>query len=32
MEAPTDFYESIISSLVPTGHVNLPLDVKVINS
>jgi hypothetical protein len=32
MEAPTDLYEPIISSLSPTGHVNLLLDVKVISS
>jgi hypothetical protein len=32
MEAPTDLYEPTFSSLAPTGHVNLLLDVKVINS
>jgi hypothetical protein len=32
MEAPTDLYEPTISSLGPTDHVNLLLDVKVINS
>jgi hypothetical protein len=32
MEAPTDLYEPTISSLGPIGHVNLLLDVKVINS
>jgi hypothetical protein len=32
MEDPTDFYEPIISSLGPTSHVNLLLDVKVIGS
>jgi hypothetical protein len=32
MEAPTDLYESTFSSLVPTSHVNLVLDIKVINS
>jgi hypothetical protein len=28
MEAPTDLYEPTISSLGPTSHVNLLLDVK----
>jgi hypothetical protein len=32
MEAPIDLYEPTISSLGPTGHVNLLLDVKVISS
>jgi hypothetical protein len=32
MEVPTNLYESIISRLGPTGHVNLLLDVKVISS
>jgi hypothetical protein len=31
MEAPTDLYEPIFSSLGPAGHVNLLLDVKVIS-
>jgi hypothetical protein len=29
MEAPTDLYEPTFSSLGPTGHVNLLLNVKV---
>jgi hypothetical protein len=32
MEVPIDLYKSTISSLGPTGHVNLLLDVKVISS
>jgi hypothetical protein len=32
MEAPTAFYELIMSSLGPTGHVNLLQDVRVISS
>jgi hypothetical protein len=32
MEAPTNLYDLTFSSLVPTGHVNLLLDVKVISS
>jgi hypothetical protein len=32
IEAPTDLYKLTISSLGPTGHVNLLLDVKVISS
>jgi hypothetical protein len=32
MEAPTDLYEQTITSLDPSGHVNLLLDVKVISS
>jgi hypothetical protein len=32
MEATIDLYELTISSLGPTGHVNLLLNVKVINS
>jgi hypothetical protein len=32
MEAPTNLYELTISSLGPTGHVNLLLDVKVNSS
>jgi hypothetical protein len=32
MEAPTDLYESTFSSLGPTGHVNVLLDIKVISS
>jgi hypothetical protein len=32
MEAPTDLYESSISSLGPTGHVNVLMDMKVIIS
>jgi hypothetical protein len=31
MEAPTDLYELTISSLGPTGHVNLLMNVKVIS-
>jgi hypothetical protein len=31
MEAPTGLYEPTISSLSPTGHVNLFLDVKIIS-
>jgi hypothetical protein len=31
LKAPTDLYEPTISSLGPTGHVNLLLDVKVIS-
>jgi hypothetical protein len=31
MEAPTNLDELIFSSMGPTGHVNLLLDVKVIN-
>jgi hypothetical protein len=30
-EAPTDLYEPTFSSLGPTGHVNLLLDVKIIS-
>jgi hypothetical protein len=32
MEAPIDLYELTISSLGPTGNVNLLLDVKEISS
>jgi hypothetical protein len=32
LEAPTNLYKPTFSSLDPTGHVNLPLDVKVISS
>jgi hypothetical protein len=32
MEAPTDLDEPTFSSLGPSGHVNLLLDVKVISS
>jgi hypothetical protein len=32
MEAPTDLDEPTLSSMGPTGHINLLLDVKVINS
>jgi hypothetical protein len=32
MEAPTDLYKLIISSLGHTGHVNLLLHIKVISS
>jgi hypothetical protein len=32
MKAPTDFYESTISILGFTDHVNLLLNVKVISS
>jgi hypothetical protein len=32
MEAQTDLYKLTISSLGPTSHVNLLLDVKVIRS
>jgi hypothetical protein len=32
MEAPTDLDESTFSSLGPTDHVNLLLDVNVISS
>jgi hypothetical protein len=32
MEAPPDLYELTISSLGPTGHANLLIDVKVISS
>jgi hypothetical protein len=32
METPTNLYEPTISSLGPTGHVNLLLDVKIISS
>jgi hypothetical protein len=32
MEVPIDLYEPTISSMGPTGHVNLLLDVKVISS
>jgi hypothetical protein len=31
MEAPTDLYEPTISSLGPTGHINLLLNAKVIS-
>jgi hypothetical protein len=31
MDALTDLYEPTFSSLGPTGHVNLLLDVKVIS-
>jgi hypothetical protein len=31
MEAPADLYKLTFSSLSPTGHVNLFLDVKVIS-
>jgi hypothetical protein len=32
MEAPTDLYELTFSSLNPTDHINLLLNVKVISS
>jgi hypothetical protein len=32
MEAPTDLNEPTFSSMGPTGHVNLFLDVKIISS
>jgi hypothetical protein len=32
LEAPTNLYEPTFSSLGPTGHVNLLLDIKVISS
>jgi hypothetical protein len=32
MEAPIDLYKPIVSSLGPTNHVDLLLDVKVISS
>jgi hypothetical protein len=31
LEAPTNHYELTLSSLGPTGHVNLLLDVNVIS-
>jgi hypothetical protein len=31
MEAPTDLYKSTFSSLGPTGHVNVLLNVKVVS-
>jgi hypothetical protein len=32
MESPSDLYEPTFSSLGPTNHVNLLLDVKVVSS
>jgi hypothetical protein len=32
LKAPTNLYKLTFSSLSLTGHVNLPLDVKVISS
>jgi hypothetical protein len=32
MDAPTDLYKLTISSLDPTGHVNLLMNVKIISS